>query len=310
MKSPVLFIFFKRKETTLRVLEEIRKVKPPILYISQDGLRDEKEKKDILNLRRLVLKKIDWRCQLFTNFEEKNLGFSFHVPKAISWVFKNHDRLIYLEDDTLPNTDFFEFIDSALEFYKNDKRILGINGTNLGFNYKQDLNLTRLPNIWGCGLYKRTWDLYDQKLKKWLVVKNNPSFQRKFINKKIFYYFETWYDEITIKNNYFTWDIQLAFLSFYYNKFFIAPRLNFVKNIGFKSGTSAFVVHYKMDLEKGRLIFDKNLKYNLDLDKKFFDYLLTGGWLRLILIRIFVKYKFIQPIFKSLVKFLNYVRRN
>lgn len=37
MIAPVLFIFFKRKETTLRVLREIKKAKPKILYIFQDG---------------------------------------------------------------------------------------------------------------------------------------------------------------------------------------------------------------------------------------------------------------------------------
>lgn len=308
MIAPVLFIFFKRKETTLRVLREIKKAKPSFIYISQDGPRDKKEKEAIFTLRKLVLKEIDWSCKLFTNFEEKNLSFSYHVPKAINWVFKKHDRLIYLEDDTLPNDDFFEFVDSALEFYKNDKRILGINGTNLSFKYKQDLNLTKLPIIWGCGLYKRAWQLYDFKLKKWPIVKNRFDFQKRFINKKIFYYFETWFDEIAIRRNYFTWDIQLAFTSFYYKKFFVNPRLNLVKNIGFSSGTSSFIVHYKMPLEKGRLNFKKKLEYDSYLDKKFFDHLLVGGWLRLILIRIFMRYKFVQPMAKFLVNLVNLVK--
>ena len=37
MKSPVLFLIFNRPDTTERVFEEIRKARPPRLYVAADG---------------------------------------------------------------------------------------------------------------------------------------------------------------------------------------------------------------------------------------------------------------------------------
>jgi len=39
MKTPVLFIIFNRLDTTKRFFEEIKRAKPPSLYIASDGPR-------------------------------------------------------------------------------------------------------------------------------------------------------------------------------------------------------------------------------------------------------------------------------
>ena len=50
MKSPVLFIIFNRPDEARTVFEEIRRAKPPRLYISADGPRNN-NKNDIATSR-------------------------------------------------------------------------------------------------------------------------------------------------------------------------------------------------------------------------------------------------------------------
>ena len=63
-ETPILLIIFKRKDTALKVLEVIKKIKPKYLYIAADGWRDENEKIKCLETRDAILKAIDFECNL------------------------------------------------------------------------------------------------------------------------------------------------------------------------------------------------------------------------------------------------------
>ena len=71
--SPVLIIFFNRPSTLKKVFERVREVKPPVLFLAQDGPRDKKDFEKVMECRKIV-EKIDWPCEVYRNYEEKNLG--------------------------------------------------------------------------------------------------------------------------------------------------------------------------------------------------------------------------------------------
>ena len=54
-ETPILLIIFKRKDTALKVLEVIKKIKPKYLYIAADGWRDENEKIKCLEINSLKI---------------------------------------------------------------------------------------------------------------------------------------------------------------------------------------------------------------------------------------------------------------
>lgn len=307
INSPVLFIFYNREDFALRVFEEIRKARPKILILSSDGPKNNKDKVKVFNLRKKILSLIDWDCRIFKFFYKVNLGFAKHIPQTLDKVFKKFDYLIYLEDDTLPNQVFFKFMDIALEKFKNDERIIGINGFNLGFReLKHDLTLTKLASIWGCGLYKRLWDLYDYQLKYWL--KEKQKLKNNFYNKKIFFYFETYFDRIA-KGDIFTWAIQILYSLWKYDKFFLVPKKNYIQNIGFEKGTSSFLFFYEAKHDN-EMIKKFEVYFSEKTDEKFFDFLLRGGWIRLFLIRIYINSpKIIKHAFNFFVKVLNKLKK-
>ena len=117
MKTPVLFLFFNRPDTTTRVFSVIREAKPARLFLAADGARYEKEgERDLCReTRSTVEEMIDWPCEVHRLYREENLGCRVAVSSAIDWFFEHVEDGIILEDDTLPSSSFFRFAETMLE---------------------------------------------------------------------------------------------------------------------------------------------------------------------------------------------------
>ena len=119
--TPILFIIFNRPDTTQKVFNEIKRIKPRRLFVNSDGPREgiKGDAEKCNAARDIILQQVDWDCQLFTNFRERNSGCKIAVSSAIDWFFKNEERGIILEDDTLPGEDFFRFSEEMLDRYNS-----------------------------------------------------------------------------------------------------------------------------------------------------------------------------------------------
>src|SRR5882762_10017668 len=129
--TPVLFLIFNRPETTRRVMEAIRKIRPKKLYIAADGPRPDRED-DVDKCRevREIASVIDWDCDVTKLFRKENLGCGKGPSSAITWFFEHETEGIILEDDCLPSPSFFSFCAELLERYRYDTRIMEIGGNN------------------------------------------------------------------------------------------------------------------------------------------------------------------------------------
>ena len=61
---PVAVIMFKRGNKTAKIIDQIGKVQPRKLYLIGDGPRNEEEKVQVEECRRLVESHVTWDCQL------------------------------------------------------------------------------------------------------------------------------------------------------------------------------------------------------------------------------------------------------
>lgn len=135
--TPILLITFNRPGHVNRVLTEIRRQEPSELYIFQDGPREgnEDDKIKIQEVREVINTLVDWPCNLHILYQEKNFGCGPGPFAAITWFFDNVDRGIILEDDIVPHSIFFSFMEEMLNRYANDNRIGAIMGHNLFRKY-------------------------------------------------------------------------------------------------------------------------------------------------------------------------------
>lgn len=289
---PILFIIFRRKDTALQVIDAIAKVKPRKLYISQDGPRNKNEEKKVLETRKTVLSKINWKCDLTVWTHEKNLGLKKHIPEAFDKFFEKEGYGIYMEDDTLPSDQFFYFQEELLKKYENDERIFSINGTNFYpevTKVKDSYYLSKLGDIWGFGLWKRSWKLYDAEMKDFSVISKKENYKTYFFDKKYKFYLETFWKAI-IDGKLNSWAMQLVYSALKNEMYFITPKFNMVNNIGVNKAASniSLQTYYQTFNDPFPIKHPKKLIYSKTNDLKYFRNMLKGGWIRLILIRIYL----------------------
>jgi hypothetical protein len=250
LNSPVLLIAYNRPETTQLVFNEIRKAKPKRIYFSVDGPRIGNAKDDGNCKRtREIINQVDWDCEVFTNFPENNLGCAVGVSNAITWAFRNEDRMIILEDDTVPVQAFFPYCDYLLEKYKNDTRVCMISGNN----YTDHLNpgndsyfFSLYGHIWGWASWKRVWDKFDLHMTDWALFRDTHQIRNVFSAKAEQKYYINFYENFLITKAKGTWDYQWFYCRFKEAGLSIVPKNNLVSNVGIK-GTHTdikFTVHF------------------------------------------------------------------
>lgn len=167
---PVLLIFFVRPEPLAKVFEQIRLARPSKLYLYQDGPRDGRED-DIENVKkcREIVSDIDWECEVFYKYQEKNYGCDPSEYISQKWMFEKEEYGIVLEDDDVPSQSFFPYCKEMLEKYKDDDRIGLICGmNNLGVsNCPNSYFFAQTGSIWGWATWKRNYDQLDPDY-KWM----------------------------------------------------------------------------------------------------------------------------------------------
>lgn len=264
LQTPILLIAFNRPSETVQVFEAIRKMQPTRLYIAADAPRPNRED-DVKLCQEVksIVSKIDWPCSVKHLYQEKNLGCRFGPVAAMDWFFENEEQGIVLEDDCLPNEDFFPFCEEMLELYKNDERIFAICGRNpLG---KYDINksyfFSRTFKEWGWASWRRAWKHNKIDAETFDAASNENIFARLFEDEKMAHFLHTTNKSVHYEKH-VAWDYVWQFNIFSQHGLVIVPAVNLVKNIGLNSGT-----HFGVDTKIVRKVFDVGT-YNLTFPLK------------------------------------------
>jgi len=240
VEAPVLLITFNRPENTSKVFEKIREAKVKKLYIANDGPRkgnieDKQAREEI----KKIINKIDWDCQLFIKFQEKNLGCGWGPASAISWAFENEDRMIILEDDCVPSMPFFGYCNYLLEKYKDDTRIWLISGRShqAGSNHFDDKDyiFTHYGHSWGWATWKRCWVEFDMEMKDWPAFEKAGGAVNVLATEKQGKVYNQKYAKLFADKKLQThaWDFQAGFSIVKNSGLCIVPAVNLIENIGY-----------------------------------------------------------------------------
>jgi hypothetical protein len=243
---PVALFFFARPKQTAEVFEQIKKARPSKLFLIQDGAREGRHD-DIDNIQasRTIVENIDWECEVHKRYSDVNLGCGANIATGMSWVFEHVDRVIKLEDDTVPSISFFCFCAELLELYKDDTRIANISGVNVIEKYKgcgDDYFFSLAGSIWAFATWKRVWDNYDYDCQfagnKYYKELLKRIIYPKFLAKKNLNLMRTiisWKSKGVKRTS---WSGPFGLMCFLQSQMFIVPKVNMIKNVGIGSGAT------------------------------------------------------------------------
>jgi hypothetical protein len=234
---PILMVVFNRPLHTMKVFEEVRKARPPRLYIAVDGPRQGRQD-DVVNIDKTmkIFDSIDWECSVQRLVREHNKGCQIAVTAAISWFFENEETGIILEDDCIPSPSFFNYCSHLLEKYKDNESIMHINGVNFQegkIRGKGTYYFSKITIVWGWASWRRAWKKYD------IDMHGLDRFMEDKLYKSVIPYQKS-YDEYwrpyLLKSKAGlndSWDYQWMFTIWKNNGLSVTPNYNLITNVGF-----------------------------------------------------------------------------
>jgi len=259
IEIPVLLIGFNRPDTIQKVFDKIRDVEPKKLYVSIDGPRQGKVGEDKLcDEVKSIVQKVDWQCESFYLFNEKNRGAELTVSNAVSWALKNEEYVIVLEDDVVVPKSFFEFMQDMLLKYKDEQQVgmvSGCNYTPVKIPNNEDYLFGIHGHTWGWGTWKRAWQMFDLNINDF-----DNSLKPEFLNKisnsesEKKYYNELFSRMKLAGKGGNTWDHCWYYIRITRELLSVIPRVNLTSNIGI------YGFHADGETENHFRNFDNNFK--------------------------------------------------
>lgn len=239
-RNSVTMIIFNRPQLTREVFNQVRKVKPPRLYVISDGPRTGHDSDhENVQLCREIVTRIDWQCEVVRVYSDGNLGCKKRVMTGLDRVFQDEEATIILEDDCVPTEAFFRFCDWGLARYWDDDRIGMISGSNLldydsrvAHDDRVRAGFSMYINCWGWATWRRVWNEVDQFLSiQELNQSAQPILQSKPLTRtQRAFWIGVFRHSISSRT---IWDFYLQY-EFFENSFVsVYPLYNLVSNVGF-----------------------------------------------------------------------------
>lgn len=170
MAAPVVVFSYNRPQHLKQVLEALsrnRLAEQSDLFVYCDGAKENasEEQKALVSKNRVVAHAATGFKSVTVVERERNYGLADNIIGATTEIVNRFGSIITLEDDVVTSTGFLQYMNDALELYKDDERVMHITG--FMWRYNGCLPTTFFYTVPECGggwaTWKRAWDyfLYD-----------------------------------------------------------------------------------------------------------------------------------------------------
>ena len=145
-----------------------------------------------------------------------------------------------MDDDCLPNLDFFSFCENLLDRYFSDERIFVITGNNFqNGTWRGDASyyFSKYTPIWGWATWRRAWKHYQGDINFWPKWKSSDAWKKYKSDKIERKYLQKIFDSC-YAGQIDSWDYPWMASTWYKNGLTATPNVNLVSNIGFGKDAS------------------------------------------------------------------------
>jgi len=242
------------------------------LYIFSDGNKNEADLEDVKEVRQ-YLQTIEGFKSINIIEATENKGLANSIIDGVSSVVSKYGKVIVLEDDLIVSSDFLDYMNDALKYYENDKRIWTISGYGPNLpclkDYTDDLYLSLRGSSWGWATWQNRWTKVDWEVKDFNTFKQDKYLKDKFnlAGNDMFKMLE-----LQMLGIIDSWAIRHFYNQFKHVGYTIYPKKSKIINDGFndEKGVHTSGAHSKwiVPLDHNKIIF-KELIVNSQLMKCF-----------------------------------------
>lgn len=169
--TPILLFVYNRPSHTRRCIESLLKnslASESHLFIYADGAKDESQQ-EAVNEVRSYIRSIQGFKQVTLIERNENWGLARNIIDGVTTQVNRYGKVIVLEDDLIVAPYFLQFMNDALETYKDEPKV----GHIQACDFTQDPTLPetfliKWTGSWGWGTWDRAWKHFNPNGKELL----------------------------------------------------------------------------------------------------------------------------------------------
>lgn len=161
--APVAFFCYSRLDTSSETIEALKKnigAEHTELFAFSDAARNAEDAPAVAAVRKWLHSLENEGCFKAVHVVERpsNFGLTNNITSGIADIFAFSDRVIILEDDIVTSPFFLQYMNNALEEYKDFKEVMMAGGySQLNIPQKGDVYFSPHAQIWGWATWADRW---------------------------------------------------------------------------------------------------------------------------------------------------------
>jgi Glycosyl transferase family 2 len=231
--APIALFVYNRPDHLTRVAEALaynRKASMSKLFIYSDAPKNLAAASQVERVR-VFARKIKGFLSVEVIEQSVNQGVARSVMQGVERLTEQFGKVIVLEDDLLPSPHFLGYMNSALDRYESDERVISVHGYSYPVQEKlPETFFLRGADCWGWGTWKRGWDLFESDGRKLLMEMQRRGLTYAFDFDGNYPYTDMLQDCIAGRND--SWAIRWYASAFLLDKLTLYPGCSQIQNIG------------------------------------------------------------------------------
>lgn len=238
--APILLFVYNRPEHVRQCIASLQQnelAAQSRLYIYSDAAKTPESQEGVEQTRRFV-RNIDGFASVTIIEREQNWGLARSIIDGVTTQVNRFGKVIVMEDDLIAAPYFLQFMNDALETYKDEPRV----GHIQGCDFTQDASLPdtfliKWTGSWGWGTWDRAWKLFNPDGRELLRQLEERGLTRRFDFNGTYGYTRMLRRQIEGKNN--SWAIRWNASLFLADMLSLNVGRSLIQNNGFDgSGTN------------------------------------------------------------------------
>lgn len=238
--APILLFVYNRPLHVRRSIESLlanKLAKESELYIFSDAAKDETAQSNVNEVRQFI-HSIKGFKEIHYVERTENWGLARNIIDGVTTLVNQYGRVIVLEDDLIVAPYFLQFMNDALETYKDEDNVCHIQACDFTKDpILPDTFLIKWTGSWGWATWKRAWKLFNPNGQELLdeLIRRKLTYRFDFNGK--YGYTRMLRNQIKGKNN--SWAIRWNASLFLADKLSLNVGKSLIQNEGFDgSGTN------------------------------------------------------------------------
>lgn len=238
--APILLFVYNRPEHVRQCIASLQAnelaAQSP-LFIYSDAAKTPESREDVEQTRQFI-RTIQGFKEVTIIEREQNWGLARSIIDGVTTQVNRFGRVIVMEDDLIAAPYFLQFMNDALETYKDEPRV----GHIQGCDFTQDASLPdtfliKWTGSWGWATWDRAWKLFNPNGKELLRQLEERNLTRRFDFNGTYGYTRMLRRQIEGKNN--SWAIRWNASLFLADILSLNAGRSLIQNNGFDgSGTN------------------------------------------------------------------------